>query len=54
MYEKYDGVRGIWSPVERTFYYCWGRTIYTRCYHVDCLPNHWLDGEISFRVWWLA
>eukprot|EP00026_Physarum_polycephalum_P003805 Phypoly_transcript_03820.p1 GENE.Phypoly_transcript_03820~~Phypoly_transcript_03820.p1 ORF type:complete len:752 (+),score=55.45 Phypoly_transcript_03820:18-2273(+) len=48
MYEKYDGIRGLWSPVDRTMYSRWGRPIGLQRYHVDCMPNVWLDGELWF------
>jgi ATP-dependent DNA ligase len=48
MFEKYDGMRAIWHPFERTFYSRWGTPINVRPYLTDCLSGkYWLDGEIS-------
>ena len=46
--EKYDGIRGIWNPVERTLFSRWGTRLNFPNYILDSLLNFWLDGEVSF------
>eukprot|EP00026_Physarum_polycephalum_P002177 Phypoly_transcript_02182.p1 GENE.Phypoly_transcript_02182~~Phypoly_transcript_02182.p1 ORF type:complete len:962 (+),score=179.47 Phypoly_transcript_02182:307-2886(+) len=49
IFEKYDGMRGVWSPQTRAMYSRWGTHLQIPQYISDVLPNMcWLDGEIWF------
>lgn len=48
IFEKFDGIRGIWHFQLRTFYSRWGTPLLIAQFVTDTLPsNMWLDGEVS-------
>lgn len=50
IFEKFDGVRGLWNPITRQFYSRWGRDLLIPQYISDTLPqNDWLDGEVLIK-----
>jgi len=47
MFEKYDGVRGFWNPIKKTFYSRHGRPFSFPHEVTDNMPSDiFLDGEL--------
>lgn len=50
IFEKFDGVRAIWNPSTREMYSRNGNEINIPNAVRDSLPPFWLDGEVSYCV----
>jgi len=47
MFEKYDGLRGFWNPVNKAFYSRLGGKVHVPQDIIDTMPTDlFLDGEI--------
>ena len=46
MFEKYDGVRGFWNPLKKSFYSRKGRRLNLPNEITETMPNEFLDGEL--------
>eukprot|EP00026_Physarum_polycephalum_P001689 Phypoly_transcript_01691.p1 GENE.Phypoly_transcript_01691~~Phypoly_transcript_01691.p1 ORF type:complete len:1022 (+),score=174.74 Phypoly_transcript_01691:50-3115(+) len=50
IFEKFDGIRGVWHPHMKSFFTRWGNPLPTPNFIIDSMPNTWLDGEIWFGL----
>jgi len=49
MFEKYDGVRGFWNPLKKTFYSRHGKPLNLTKEVIESMPNDtFLDGELWY------
>lgn len=48
LFEKYDGVRGLWNPHNRTMYSRTGRELALPSEIVESMPDIFLDGELWY------
>src|SRR5690348_13198448 len=48
MFEKYDGVRGIWNPHHKLFYSRSGKPFSFPQFIIHSMPNIFLEGELWF------
>ena len=47
VFEKFDGVRAIWSASTREMYSRFGTVLRIPNFFKDTLPSVWLDGEVQ-------
>jgi hypothetical protein len=48
MFEKYDGVRGFWNPLLKTFFARNGRPFNIPQNIISTMPDIFLDGELWY------
>jgi hypothetical protein len=48
MFEKYDGIRGFWNPLHRTFFSRTGKPFFICSSIISQMPSIFLDGELWF------
>jgi len=47
LFEKYDGVRGLWNPLKRKFFSRFGKELSLPRHITDAMPSDiFLDGEL--------
>jgi hypothetical protein len=46
MFEKYDGIRGFWNPLHKTFFSRTGKSFSFPDSITSNMPNIFLDGEL--------
>src|SRR5690625_1490467 len=51
MFEKYDGVRGLWNPQQRAFFNRTGKKHLIPESIVSTMPDIYLDGELWYKIY---
>lgn len=49
LFEKYDGIRGFWNPLQKTFFSRHGKRLRMPQRIIDAMPNIFLDGELWYH-----
>jgi hypothetical protein len=51
MFEKYDGIRAFWNPLQRAFFSRGGKKFDLPSWIITSMPNIFLDGELWYTMW---